>query len=174
MDGTVTSFAHTQALPVDRRRFLISGGAAVAAVLLTRPDVAIARAVSSVHLPRFGEPALAAATMLTLATFTPHVGSTFVVTTAALDVVALKLIDATATAVRKSQNPRVRGEAFSLVFEGSPAALLTEGAHSLRHASLTPLSLFLTPVGPGLKVQDYQAIIDHRTFEPGPAPKKAG
>jgi hypothetical protein len=171
MDGTVTSsFALTQALPVDRRRFLVGGGLAMVSVLLTRPDVAIGRALENVHLRRFGD---ATPQVLALSTFTQHVGSTFLVTAGAFDVVALKLIDATSPPVRKAQNPRVTGETFSLIFEGTTDSLLAEGTHQLRHASLAPLALFLAPIGPGIKVQDYQAVIDHRTFEPGTAPQKA-
>jgi hypothetical protein len=172
VDGAVTSsFALTQASPVDRRRFLVGGGLAMVSVLLTRPDVAITRTLENVHLSRFGD---AAPQTLALSTFTPHVGSTFLVTAGAFEVVALKLVDAAAPPVRKAQNPRVTGEAFSLHFEGSTEALLTDGVHTLRHASLSPLALFLAPVGRGLKVQDYQTVIDHRSFKSGTSPKKAG
>lgn len=159
---------------VDRRRFLGAGAAMLATLALTRPERALTSALRHVQLPHFGH--TSAIPELSLATFAPHLGTIFEVSAAGFRAVALTLIEVTPPPSRQSQRDGalMSGEAFTLLFEGPTAQNLDAGVYRLRHNALATMDLQLSPVGRGLKAQDYQVVIDQRRFESGPAPRKAG
>jgi hypothetical protein len=61
-----------------------------------------------------------------------------------------------------ADRPGLRGEAFSLIFQGDGAAGFGDGLHTLEHPALGTFSLFLAGVDRPGTVQDYQAVVDRR------------
>jgi hypothetical protein len=102
-----------------------------------------------------------------------HVGSEFDLVSA-VGVLPITLIEAVAAPVRTSGQMPISGEAFSLLFEGAAGLVAPEDTHLLRHSTLPDATHFISPVGRGRKVQDYQVIVDQRIFASGSVPKKAG
>jgi hypothetical protein len=99
---------------------------------------------------------------LTLAAFTPHVGSRFTVKAAGVGRVKATLEEATATERRTADRPGVQGEAFSLLFRGPRQPVVSDGTHTLVHPALGSFPVFLVAVGRGGDGQEYQAIVDRR------------
>ncbi len=113
----------------------------------------------------------------TLAAFVPLIGSRF-------DLNSLRrsqpvtLIEASSTHVAARGQQPTSGEAFLLLFEGVATDPLPEGSYRLGHSELPDSSHFVSPVGQGLRAQQYQVVIDQRVFKPtigktvGVIPKK--
>lgn len=97
-----------------------------------------------------------------LTVFSALVGTTFTMT-GGLRPWKLELIEAAAVAQPQSRYAAATtGEHFSLLFK-TPAGRVRPGAlRSLRHPVLGNLELFISPVGRGVTVQDYQAVLDLR------------
>jgi hypothetical protein len=100
--------------------------------------------------------------VLTLARFTPHVGSQFTVRASNAGPVTATLEEASATEPHPADRPGVRGEAFSLIFRGPRQPVVGDGKHTLAHPALGTFPLFLVAVGRGVDGQGYQAIVDRR------------
>ena len=99
---------------------------------------------------------------LSLASFTPNVGSEFVVTTGAGQE-RVTLVDATAAKARPKERKDLRGDAFSLVFAGAGAKAFNDGIFEVSHATMGTFPLFLVPVGKPVQAQRYEAVFDRRT-----------
>jgi hypothetical protein len=89
---------------------------------------------------------------LRLATYVPLVGSVFKIRREGASTLSVKLVSAT----------RLQGvgESFSLIFRGHGNAKLGQQIYTLEHSSLGSFPLFLVPVGPAIKGQDFQAIVN--------------
>lgn len=90
---------------------------------------------------------------LKLATYVPLVGSTFRIHRPAASSLKVKLVSAT-----RLQSEI--GESFSLIFRGHGNAKLGQETYTIEHGSLGRFPLFLVPVGPARKGQDFQAIVN--------------
>lgn len=91
--------------------------------------------------------------ILTLATFEPHVGSTFTLVGADLTL-NLTLVEA---------NGRSDGcmESFSLIFRGPSSPVAEQALHRLQHPALGAHDIFLGPVHlPGFEGIPYQAVFN--------------
>jgi hypothetical protein len=163
------SITATAAL-TDRRQFLVgTGAAALAAVLMSRPDRVLAEAARAFHLPHLSQAAAALPLPVSLAAFASHIGSTFVVRTTEFGAVRLTLVEVTPA----RQDALLTGEAFSMLFEGPLAAPLTGTQQELRHSMLGAHVFDLLPIGRALNVQHYQSVIDTRILTPGATATKA-
>lgn len=156
---------------MNRRGFVVSG-VALAGLLLARPDRAVARVLQDLRLPRFSDTSTAHS-LLALATFAPHVGSIFRASAPGLGDVRLRLVEATDLSARAADVERFEGEAFSLIFEGSTSTRMEAGQRTLTREALSSPSLFLSPIGRGLVVQDYQTVIDLRSLRASTSYTKA-
>jgi hypothetical protein len=144
-------------IEINRRVLLVGGGAALAGLLVT---------AGRTTLPALWQHGSAPAIeSLSAESLVPHIGSSFAVPTSALGSVALELIDVVATQPHPSEPTVIAGEAFSLLFAGSTSTPLAADYYALRHDALALPLLYLSPVGRGEPVQDYQVIVDHRTFD---------
>ncbi len=83
----------------------------------------------------------------TLPDFMVHVGTKFRVAAGFESALELELIDAVALPSRPAP-PGVREDPFSLGFRGPFAPALPQTIHTLEHAALGTLTLFLVPIGP--------------------------
>ena len=101
-------------------------------------------------------PAPAKPEPLTLAQFTPHVGSRFAVRAPGWRAFQVTLEEATATRSEPA------AEAFSLLFRRPVGPAAGDGIHTLVHPSLGEFQLFLVAVGRGANGQEYQAVVDGR------------
>jgi hypothetical protein len=99
---------------------------------------------------------------MTLARFTPHLGTRFTARPAALAAVALTLEEAVATDPHPADPAGLRGEAFSLVFRAAGGPPLPDGIHRLDHPALGTSRLFLSAFGAGRRGQGYQVVVDRR------------
>jgi len=88
---------------------------------------------------------------LTLDTFAPHVGSSFVADGAGC---ALELIEATALPA-SGHEPR---PPFSLVFNGPPDPLLPQASYALTHPTLGELEIFIVPIARDADAVRYEAV----------------
>jgi hypothetical protein len=102
-------------------------------------------------------------TDLALARFTPHVGSDFMVRTAARHSERVTLLEATAREPHSADRPGLRGESFSLIFAGGGAKTFDDGSFTVTHPAMGAFPLFLVPVGQGSQTQRYQAVVDRRS-----------
>ena len=90
------------------------------------------------------------------AVFSPHVGTEFQVQRGS-EWVTVKLSEASTYAGHQA----VRGEKFSLIFEGTPEKPLVQGIHEFSHAELGGFEIFITPVmSPRRDLRSYQAVIN--------------
>jgi hypothetical protein len=89
---------------------------------------------------------------LRLATYVPLVGSTFAIHRPGALPLSVRLTSAT-------RLPGV-GESFSLIFRGHGNAKLAQQVYNLEHPRLGSFPLFLVPVGPAFKGQDFQAVVN--------------
>ena len=86
---------------------------------------------------------------VSLTDFACHVGSVFAIEsdtdtgTIALELIAVKGLGRT----YQLDSDAPRREAFSLLFQGSLTATLSQGIHALTHPQLGVCALFLVPVG---------------------------
>lgn len=87
------------------------------------------------------------------ATYVPLVGSTFKIHRSQARPLSVKLVAAT-------RLPSEAGESFSLIFRGHGNAKLGQETYTLEHPRLGEFPLFLVPVGPPVKGQDFQAIVN--------------
>jgi len=90
---------------------------------------------------------------LRLATYVPLVGSTFRIHRPDTSALPVKLVSAT----------RLRsevGESFSLIFRGHGNAKLGQETYTIEHARLGRFPLFVVPVGPARKGQDFQVVVN--------------
>lgn len=131
------------------RRQVLRAGVAVAAVCLV-PELSVVSARSAGAAP--------AGRGLTLASFSPLVGTDF-----ALGGSRLRLVEVVQRPPSVADRSGLTGEAFSLVFGGGPGGRLTDGTYTLTHPLAGPFSLFLVPVGMARQGQRYQAVVDRRT-----------
>lgn len=142
---------------VNRRSLLLGGAAALAGLVVTGTQLSLPSLPFLDAAPRVGE--------LTAATFTPHVGSTFAIRTAAEGVVSLVLTEVVRVRRHPSEPAVISGEAFSLLFEGPKGTIIEAAEHQLIHQVLTVPSLFVHPYGRSSTTQEYQVIVDHRLFD---------
>ena len=89
--------------------------------------------------------------MLTYEDFAPLVGTTFALADAPGELVLIEAEALPAT----SGAPRAP---FSLLFEGPSQPILEQQIHTIRHATLGALELFLVPLSRGGDAVRYQAI----------------
>lgn len=97
---------------------------------------------------------------LTPDSFTPHVGTTFLVETGGGDRLGLSLVSAQAVGSSR-RSGAVRERAFSVIFLGPAGApILPQRTYRLEHEEMGALELFLVPVGvDGGRVQ-YEAVFN--------------
>lgn len=157
---------------MNRRGFFVNG-VVLAGLLLTRPDRAVGRALQDLRTPLFSH-ASTAPSALALSTFAPYVGAIFRTSAPDLGEVLLRLVEATGLSTRAAEIERLDGEAFSLIFEGSTRTRLESSQRMLTHPAIGSRSVFLSPVGRGLVVQDYQAVFDLRSLRVSTTIRKAG
>lgn len=150
---------------IDRRRLLFGGAALAGLALVGRSVPLISEAVSG---------GAGSTGTLTAASFAPHVGTLFGVSAASVGAVSLRLMESTVIENHPSDPKLLGGSAYTLIFEGPTEAPLPTGSYRLRHPELDLPSFHLSPIGRGVRVQDYQIIVDTRTFESGTTPRKAG
>lgn len=144
--------------PTFSRRQLLGAAGALATASLV--PVMFGGLPGYLQLARVGA---APAMDLSLARFTPHLGSEFVVRPqAALRPVRISLVEATARQPNPLDRQGLTGEAFSLVFAARDAGAFGPGIHTLVHPVLGAFSLFLVPVGRAIQGQRYQAVVDRR------------
>jgi hypothetical protein len=89
---------------------------------------------------------------LRLATYVPLVGSTFAIHRPGALPLSVELASATRLAGV--------GESFSLIFRGHGNAKLAQQVYNLEHPRLGSFPLFLVPVGPAFKGQEFQAVVN--------------
>lgn len=141
-----------------RRKLLVMTGG-LGAVLVSpvlRPSPALALLAPD----RIAAPGAA---LLTLARFTPLVGSTFGVVSGRVQTVRATLEEATARAPRPADRPGLSGESFSLIFAANGRKALGDGTYTVVHPALGTFPLFLVAVDRGRLAQRYQAVVDRRT-----------
>lgn len=92
-------------------------------------------------------------TPLTLSRFTPHVHTSFAVSEGAG--VVLELVEAVALDTRAPNEQQ-----FSLSFRGPAHTVLQQATHTLEHAVIGVLAIFLVPVGRDASGVQYQAIFN--------------
>jgi hypothetical protein len=90
---------------------------------------------------------------LRFATYVPLVGSSFRIHRSQASALSVELVSAKAL-------PSDVGESFSLIFRGHGNAKLQQETYTLEHARLGRFPLFLVPVGPARRGQDFQAIVN--------------
>jgi Domain of unknown function (DUF6916) len=137
------------------RSGLLKLGAVAAFVFGAGPA---SRALASETAGRDGEAAAAGRPVpgpayLRLATYVPLVGSTFRIHRPGTPRLSVTLVSATAL-------PSEIGESFSLIFRGHGDAKLGQETYTIEHSSLGRFPLFLVPVGPAGKGQEFQAIVN--------------
>ena len=132
------------------RAGLVQAGAA-AAVVIAVPSAGRSLAPALRSMLDGRSPAAAAA-YLRRATYLPLVGDSFEIARADGSRVELRLIEARALPSR--------GEAFSLLFQGSDGTVLESAIHRLEHPGLGAVELFLGPVGPTLGRREYEAVVN--------------
>jgi hypothetical protein len=145
------------AIEINRRCLLVGGGAALAGLLATTGRTTLPALWQHGAAPTIES--------LSAASLVPHIGSSFAAPTSAFGSVALELVDVVAVRAHAGEPTVIGGEAFSLLFAGSASQLIAADHYELRHEALALPSLYLSPVGRGEPVQDYQVIVDHRTFD---------
>lgn len=91
---------------------------------------------------------------LTLDTFAPAVGETFVVGGEGGATVDLLLVEATA----KDGGPHAPRPSFSLLFHGPADPLLPQATYRFEHGSLGVLEIFIVPLGRDEHGATYEAL----------------
>jgi hypothetical protein len=137
------------------RSGLLKLGAMAAVVLGTGP---VGRAVAAETVAKDGEAVPAGRRVrgprhLQLATYVPLVGSTFTIHRPNNGSLGVKLISAT----------RLRsevGESFSLIFRGHGNAKLGQETYTIEHGKLGQFPMFVVPVGPARKGQDFEVVVN--------------
>ena len=132
------------------RAGLVQAGAA-AAVVIAVPSAGRSLAPALRSMLDGRSPAAAVA-YLRRATYLPLVGDSFGIARADGSRVKLRLIEARALPSR--------GEAFSLLFQGSDGTALESAIHRLEHPELGAVELFLGPVGPALGRREFEAVVN--------------
>jgi hypothetical protein len=101
---------------------------------------------------------------LTLAAFSPHVGSAFLIDLGEKGPVELTLVEVRdlGTAPRPASGPgsENRARAFALTFRGVGASMLPQRIYEFRHEVLGILSIFIVPIGPDEAGMRYEAIFN--------------
>ena len=100
---------------------------------------------------------------LSLARFTPHVGTRFEVPVGAARV-PVTLEEVSGARSHPTEPTGLSGEAFSLIFRGDNRLAFGDGNYQLRHPVLGTVPLFLVAVGTGRNGQGYQAVVDRRAL----------
>jgi hypothetical protein len=142
---------------LSRRQLVAMAGA------LTAAWFAPALLESPPHLTLWSGRATADTADLTLARFTPYVGSEFEIRTGGAQAVRVTLAEATARTPRPADRPGLVGESFSLVFAGNGTKAFDHGTQRVVHPALGAFPLYLVAVDRGLRSQHYQAVVDRRT-----------
>jgi hypothetical protein len=137
------------------RTGLLKLGAVAALVLGAGPAakaVAGASAPAATEAEGIAAPRVRGPRYLRLGTYVPLVGSVFKIHREGASTLSVKLVSAT----------RLQGvgESFSLIFRGHGNARLEQQIYTLEQPSLGSFQLFLVPVGPATKGQDFQAIVN--------------
>ena len=101
---------------------------------------------------------------LDLATYLPHLNTTFEIRGGDAPV-PLELVEG---ADRTRPEPRDRHTAFSLVFRGPSETPLDQRMYELHHPELGDLPLFLVPIGPDGTGLLYEALVNRLTPQGGP------
>lgn len=154
------------------RRAVFINGAVLAGLLLTRPDRTLTRVLQHLDIS-LSDNTSTAASPFVLTTFAPYVGSTFRASASDSVEVPLRLVEATRSPIRAADMDRLEGEAFSLIFEGSTATRMSSSQRTITHTAAGSHSVFLSPIGRGLVVQDYQAVFDFRTVRGSTTSRKS-
>ena len=149
--------------PVERRvsrTGLLKLGAAAAFVFGVGPA---ARAVAADDAPAKGvavdlRTRVRGPRHLRLATYVPLVGSAFRIHQEEASSLKVTLVSATRLPAA--------GESFSLVFRGAADAAVGQQTYTLEHPRLGRFPLFIVPVGPATKTQDFQAIVNRISGAP--------
>lgn len=143
---------------VTRRRLLEGLGVAAAAVYIARVDGGFLGSSSYPAPSSSGMPL-----ELTLERFVPHLGSTFFVRNGPEVLPSrVKLVEALPRRPHRADRPDVTGEAFSLIFAGQITGQLGARIPTVTHPAVGRFRLFLSPVGRGVKRQEYEAVVDTR------------
>jgi hypothetical protein len=132
---------------------VFSGGAAARAVGAATTPGAIGEQDGEGGLSLGGGSPVRSPPYLRLATYTPLVGSAFVIHRSAAPSLKVKLVSAT-------RLPTEVGESFSLMFRGHGNAKLGQETYTIEHPRVGTFPLFLVPVGPGRNGQSFEAVIN--------------
>lgn len=93
---------------------------------------------------------------LTIASFEPHVGSSFWVEFPEGGKVELRLVRA--AKVMESEAAQLARHPFSLYFIGPKSFLLEQRTYHLTHPSMEAMDLFVVPIGQNEQAYEYEAI----------------
>jgi hypothetical protein len=146
-------------MTITRRRFIQNlGTAAIAAAALTSAGGIFAQIskTDGLFVPppeSFSDPL----NYLTKAHFEPFV-DTFVQVRKGEKQIQLRLIEVTELKREANERRSFSGESFSLLFEDSRKARLTQEVYSIQHFALGEFSLLLVPTG--IRGNRYEAIIN--------------
>jgi hypothetical protein len=94
----------------------------------------------------------------TVDTFSPLIGTRFVLELDAAASLTLELMEAVSLGGAASGIPSERRRPFSLVFRGPSQPVANQRIYRLDHASLGAFELFLVPIGPDEAGMRYEAI----------------
>jgi hypothetical protein len=148
--------------PISRTRLLKLGAAAalgIGALPAVRAATSGGGAAGAVTPERKSRP-VDGPRHLRLATYRPLVGDTFRIRRPGARPLSVKLVSA--------EPLPGEGETFSLIFRGHRGAKLDQSTYTFEHARLGSYPLFLVPVGPGVRGQDLQVIVNRL---PSPQPR---
>lgn len=93
--------------------------------------------------------------------FTEHLNSIFHLSSDSGEQVEAELVEVTELGTSDAPvDGNKRRRPFSVVFSGPPQPVLPQGIHTLQHAEMEPLSLFVVPIGPDKKGMRYEAVFN--------------
>ncbi len=97
----------------------------------------------------------------TVATFAPHVGETFRISTDGSQSPDLQLVEATDLSTRyPSEQAKERGRPFSIIFRGPRDILLPQRTYRVEHDQIGTFDLFIVPVGQDRDGLRYEAVFN--------------
>ncbi len=157
----------TAVVPVVSRRQLLAGAGVLATVgLAPRFFAGVARLrtpVSGGSAPLSTGGTAPPVADLSLARFSPHVGTEFVIRVGAGHQLPVILVEATERGARPGERRALSGESFSLMFASDGDKRFDHGTYTMAHPSLGTLELFLVAVGRADRGQRYEAVVNRRT-----------
>ncbi|MCU1356487.1 MAG: hypothetical protein JWM89_1905 [Acidimicrobiales bacterium] len=146
--------------PISRRAF-VAGASAVAGTVAVAAVIRSPARSEERDRPAGGS-ATAPAALPALGAFVAAIGTTFVME-GGLRPRRLVLDQAVARAAGSAPDAaKTTGEHFSLLFRGAAGRVQPGATRTLSHPELGSIELFVSPVGRGVRAQDYEAIIDQR------------